>query len=78
MWLEDILYGALTPGVNEPTVVVVHVALLGCIASLLFLLAIVVNISWSLTFHVCMLLVLAIGLLLLFSWFMQQLSCEAV
>lgn len=48
--------------------IVVHVALLGCIASLIFLLAIVVNISWSLTFHVCMLLVLAVGLLLLFTW----------
>lgn len=60
---------------QEPTVIVVHVAMLGCIASLLFLLAIVVNISWSLTFHVCMLLLLAIGLLLVFTWCAS--TCES-
>ena len=54
---------------QAPTVAVVNLALLGCILSLVFLLFVTASISWSLAGHVCVLLALAVGLLLLFNWY---------
>lgn len=53
---------------QAPTVVVVNLALFGCILSLLFLLFAAINISWTLAGHVCVLLGLAVSLLILFNW----------
>ena len=53
---------------QEPTVIVVNLALLGCILSLVFLLFVAANVSWGLVGHVVALLVLAVTLLVLFNW----------
>ena len=56
---------------QAPTVVVVNLALLGCIVCIIFLLFVAANISWGLVGHVSVLLVLAVGLLVLFNWCAQ-------
>lgn len=98
MWLEDILYGALTSGVNvcsfatqskqflggnnsnfcgttqavcplqKPTVVLLNTALVGCILVLAVLLVLSIQRAPHLVVHVCFLLVLAVGLLMLVNW----------
>ncbi|KAK9818517.1 hypothetical protein WJX74_007317 [Apatococcus lobatus] len=74
MWLEDVLYGALAKGVNRPTVVVLNVALGGCILSLLSCFCL----SWSsespLTIHFGFLLVLASLLLITINWFINEIG----
>ncbi|CAK0761839.1 hypothetical protein CVIRNUC_002899 [Coccomyxa viridis] len=70
--IEDILYGALTNGVNKPTVLALNAALIGCILSLAALLVLSINGVPSLVPHVGFLLFLAIGLLFLINWFISQ------
>mmetsp|Transcript_18002 Transcript_18002/g.54186 ORF Transcript_18002/g.54186 Transcript_18002/m.54186 type:complete len:123 (+) Transcript_18002:78-446(+) len=74
MWLADVAYGALTPGINVPTVAVLNVALLGCIGCLLFLLIGAVSSSSWLIPHAAFLLLLAVGLLISINWFVYQLG----
>ncbi|CAL8468145.1 g7684 [Coccomyxa elongata] len=72
MLVEDVLYGALTSGVNKPTVLLLNVALIGCIFSLGALLALSINGAPALVPHVAFLLFLAIGLFFLINWFLTQ------
>lgn len=74
MWLTDVAYGALTPGINAPTVAVLNVALVGCIGCLTYLLVNAVVISSWLVPHAAFLLVLAIGLWISVNWFVFQLG----
>ncbi|KAK9826485.1 hypothetical protein WJX81_004036 [Elliptochloris bilobata] len=72
MWLEDVFVGALAPGVNAPTVLLLNAALVGCIASLGTLLVLALQGAPALVPHVAFLLALAAGLLLLINWFLGQ------
>ncbi|BDA42168.1 hypothetical protein COCOBI_03-0530 [Coccomyxa sp. Obi] len=74
MLLEDVLYGALTSGVNKPTVLLLNLALIGCILSLGALLALSINGAPALVPHVAFLLFLAIGLFFLINWFLTQIG----
>lgn len=74
MWLTDVAYGALAPGINAPTVAVLNVALVGCIGCLTFLLVnAVTSASWLIP-HAAILLLLTIGLWLSINWFVFQLG----
>lgn len=74
MWLEDILYGALASGVNKPTVIVLNASLVCCILVLLALLILSIQGAPYLVIHVCFLLLLAVCLLVLINWFLNQIG----
>eukprot|EP00884_Botryococcus_braunii_P008722 jgi/Botrbrau1/17851/Bobra.0127s0091.1 len=73
-WIEDVFYGALASGVNRSTVLLLNCALLGCIASLTFLLLISIGKHPSLPIHVGVVLLLAIALLLMINWFLSEIG----
>lgn len=66
--LEDVLYGAVSPGVNLSTKLIMHVVLGLCVLSLVSLLAVsvLINPIWSV--HAVVLLVLAVALWISMTW----------
>jgi hypothetical protein len=72
MWATDILFGAITSGVNLPTHIAVNVILGLAFSSLLALLAASVATKPWLVPHVLVLLVLAAGLWISINWFISQ------
>jgi protein-S-isoprenylcysteine O-methyltransferase Ste14 len=72
MAVGDVLVGAITSGVNKPTLIFVNVACLAVVLSLLGLLVA----SWTtrphLVIHVGFLLFLATGLWALLNWFINM------
>lgn len=70
--LQDVLEGAIARGINRPTVIAVHLAILACIGSLVFLLYITITAYPSMWPHVAVLLVLAFGLQIGMLWLVDE------
>ena len=70
---EDTLGWALA-WLQKPTVVALNAALIGCILCLAVLLVVSLQTAPNLAIHVCIVLVLAIGLLILVNWWAWLIS----
>lgn len=74
--ISDVLYGAITKGVNLPTYVLLNVVIGLAFGSLLLLLVTSIFYNPALVPHVIVLLVLATGLWISINWFIQNVSRE--
>lgn len=74
MALEAIIYGALSKGVNGPTMGFLNVIMALAVLTLLALLGLSVANNPPLVPHVCFLLFLAVGLWVLINWFVANLG----
>jgi ABC-type transport system involved in multi-copper enzyme maturation permease subunit len=73
-WAEDVLFGAVSQGVNHPTFVVLNVCLLLAVLSLASLLVASIASNPALVPHVAFLLFLAIGLWAAIVWFVSNIG----
>jgi len=73
-WWDAIAVGAITGGVNNPTLVALNAVLLALVLSLLFLFGVVWSYGNYVTLHVAILLVLAAGLIVLINWFVSEIG----
>ncbi|KAL6785200.1 hypothetical protein ACKKBG_A02855 [Auxenochlorella protothecoides x Auxenochlorella symbiontica] len=78
MWLEDVLLGALSDGVNKPTLILLNVVLTACALTLLGLLYAVGGSSPDLLLHLGAVLLLAVGLTASINWLVIQTGTTAV
>lgn len=70
---EAVLLGALAQGVNAPTWTFLRMVLLALAASLLFMLAVAINIQgFGPLLHVLVLILVAITLFILLNWFISE------
>ncbi|CAD7702571.1 unnamed protein product [Ostreobium quekettii] len=73
-WAEDIVFGALTSGVNKPTFVCLNIVLLLCVVTLGATLLLSIAAYPFLVPHLAFLLMLALGLWALIIWFVCNLG----
>lgn len=73
-WAEDLVYGAITNGVNHPTFAALNVVLLLAVLSLAFLLFTSIQTNPALVPHAAFLLFLAIGLWAAIIWFISNIG----
>ncbi|PNH05054.1 hypothetical protein TSOC_008718 [Tetrabaena socialis] len=73
-WYEDIIVGALGPGVNAPTIIALNVVIGLAVLSLLSLLTHSIFYNPVLTPHVIVLLLLAFGLWASINWLVSNLG----
>jgi hypothetical protein len=73
-WAEDVAFGAISKGVNQPTFVVLNICLLLAVLSLAFLLFASIATNPALVPHVAFLLFLAIGLWGAIVWFIGNIG----
>jgi hypothetical protein len=71
---EDVVFGAVSKGVNQPTFVVLNVCLFLAVLSLALLLLASISSNPALTPHVAFLLFLAIGLWAAIVWFVSNIG----
>jgi hypothetical protein len=76
-WLEDVVLGAISHGVNLPTAVVLNIVLALAVGSLLILLLVSFYSHPALVPHVIVLLVLAVGLWVSINWFISNVGLVA-
>eukprot|EP00891_Asterochloris_glomerata_P002903 jgi/Astpho2/2903/Aster-x0118 len=72
--VEDWFYGAVTKGVNHSTVVFVKGVLVGLLLTLSGLFVLSLARYPSLTSHITFMWVLAVGLLVLLTWFFSEIG----
>jgi uncharacterized membrane protein len=67
-WLEDVLVGAISEGVNRPTLVVLNIAGVALFIVLVALAILARGYDFFLVFHVVVLILFAVALLGLINW----------
>jgi hypothetical protein len=77
-WLQDVVVGALGSGVNLPTLVLLNVITGGAVLTIALLLALSIYTNPPLVPHVCVLLVLSIGLWVAINWFISNVGLVEV
>uniref|UniRef100_A0A7S0YKT8 Uncharacterized protein n=1 Tax=Polytomella parva TaxID=51329 RepID=A0A7S0YKT8_9CHLO len=73
-WYESIFIGAISPGVNLPTIIILNVICASALGSLLLLLLYSIYYNQRLVIHVVFLIFLALGLWVSINWFVANIG----